>query len=242
MANLKIPTRTLNDEFLLEDYQDDFNALNTEINELKTRGRLDELVIGNEAFRIYQVNDEDVELYSRLDKLSVGCMNKDDTNTVGFVVEPTDINNGFQIRPYQYQYMNIGASNDDMKINDIYSKGTVSCNSVTSINGISDGTKGINFHPERSDLVRISNGEHSLDFICDNTGRKRLEPYRGGEYDLGGADYSWKDLWLSGFQLDGNGYTKLPNGLLLQWGFVEIKNQNEDMNVTYPIQFPNRCL
>ena len=37
MADLKIPIRTLEDEFLLEDYQHDFNALNSDITELGDR-------------------------------------------------------------------------------------------------------------------------------------------------------------------------------------------------------------
>ena len=37
-----------------------------------------------------------------------------------------------------------------------------------------------------------------------------------------------------------NGYTKLPNGLILQWGSVT--QTGVAFNVVFPITFPNACL
>jgi len=45
-----------------------------------------------------------------------------------------------------------------------------------------------------------------------------------------------------------NGYQKLPSGLIIQWGKVQIKNSSSDAdstvsaNVTFPISFPNTLL
>ena len=39
----------------------------------------------------------------------------------------------------------------------------------------------------------------------------------------------------------GSGYTKLPNGLIFQWGKIGEKT-NDPIKVTYPITFPNICL
>jgi len=39
-----------------------------------------------------------------------------------------------------------------------------------------------------------------------------------------------------------NGYTKLPNGLIIQWGRVEdATGNNGDYQVTFPITFPAAC-
>lgn len=247
MADLKIPKRGISDRFNLQDFKDDFNALNEEkatkdeLNELKTNGRVGELVVGNEALRIYQVNNADVELYSRLEKLSIGTMNKSGTNTVGFCVEPTDIGDGFQVRPYTNQYMNIGAPYDSFKINDIYSKGKITANSIDTISVV-NGEKGVHFMPERSELLRFSNGSKSLDFIVGEDGRTRLEPYVGKEYDLGGADYNWKNIWLNGFDYTyWAGYTKLPNNCIIQWGTTGIGKGSNVGEVTFALAFPNFC-
>ncbi len=39
-----------------------------------------------------------------------------------------------------------------------------------------------------------------------------------------------------------NGYTKLLNGIMLQWGRVKDLEQDARKNLTFPISFPNACL
>ena len=58
---------------------------------------------------------------------------------------------------------------------------------------------------------------------------------------LGTEGRGWKDIHLKGKVLSRNGYTKLPNGFILQWVMVNvswngIRNQ---VLVTYPMAFPN---
>ena len=38
-----------------------------------------------------------------------------------------------------------------------------------------------------------------------------------------------------------NGYTKLPNGLIIQWGYINTGTNDSDISVTFPITFPNHC-
>lgn len=45
-----------------------------------------------------------------------------------------------------------------------------------------------------------------------------LYPNTRGGNTLGNSEWTWKDIFLSGLSKSTNGYTKLPNGLLLQWG------------------------
>lgn len=47
----------------------------------------------------------------------------------------------------------------------------------------------------------------------------------------------FKDLWLTGSSAAENGYTKLPNGMILQWGRF-----NGTGDVVFPMTFPNTCL
>lgn len=52
-----------------------------------------------------------------------------------------------------------------------------------------------------------------------------------------------QDLTIQNFMqnLVANGYTKLPNGLILQWGSGTVA-QNSSATITFPIVFPNACL
>ena len=65
----------------------------------------------------------------------------------------------------------------------------------------------------------------------------------GGKVDIGGANIPFKDIYLSGVSKGVNGYTRLPNGLILQWGIVDITVPTDTRFVgkvvTFPIAFPN---
>ena len=39
-----------------------------------------------------------------------------------------------------------------------------------------------------------------------------------------------------------NGWTKLPNGLIIQWGIVTTSTVSNNRTVTYPIPFPHKVL
>ena len=55
-------------------------------------------------------------------------------------------------------------------------------------------------------------------------------PYNQNGYDINSLSYTSK--------LDASGYTKLPNGLILQWGRLAIANA-DSYNIQFPIAFPN---
>ena len=52
------------------------------------------------------------------------------------------------------------------------------------------------------------------------------------------------DFYFGQYSKNTNGYTKLPNGLLLQWGFISnnISSGKSNTTVTYPIEFPNKVV
>ena len=39
-----------------------------------------------------------------------------------------------------------------------------------------------------------------------------------------------------------NGYTKLPNGMIIQWGTTASTSPSVQTTITFPISFPNSCL
>ena len=63
---------------------------------------------------------------------------------------------------------------------------------------------------------------------------------------------SWGDtmvdgnLWIGSFSREQTGYTKLPNGLIMQWGtWVKTAtetNSSVTYTITFPTSFPNTCL
>lgn len=55
--------------------------------------------------------------------------------------------------------------------------------------------------------------------------------------DLGLSTNSWKDVYVGSFSKNTNGYTKLPNGFIIQWGLL---TNHLDGAITLPIAFPTR--
>ncbi|MGY5237932.1 gp53-like domain-containing protein [Clostridium tertium] len=66
-----------------------------------------------------------------------------------------------------------------------------------------------------------------------------LLPFVNNDLSLGNEYYKFKDIWIGEFLKSPNGYTKLPNGFILQWGVVDAQHNN---NIYYPIIFPNVAL
>ncbi len=63
---------------------------------------------------------------------------------------------------------------------------------------------------------------------------------------VGTRDYSFKDLYLSIKGGNENeGYTKIANGYILQWGHANCKvkvGTEYTTTITFPIAFPNDCI
>ena len=64
---------------------------------------------------------------------------------------------------------------------------------------------------------------------------------------LGTSENPWKNIYLNGmYRSTPNGYSKLPNGLIMQWG-TWVRTASETNNsvtytITFPTSFPNTCL
>lgn len=65
-----------------------------------------------------------------------------------------------------------------------------------------------------------------------------------GTINLGWKGFEFKDLWLEGHSKTANGYSKLPNGLIMQWGNITLSGSGHqgvaktDSVINFPIQFP----
>lgn len=69
-------------------------------------------------------------------------------------------------------------------------------------------------------------------------------PYTDNKVQLGSVNRRWSDVWVGEFSKGASGYSKLPNGLIIQWGQYDSGSSVTEVQtkVTYPIAFPNRLL
>jgi len=110
-------------------------------------------------------------------------------------------------------------------------------------------------YPAGSKLLAAQNDPNaSLDFLRKGNNLSEITSQSAARTNLGlgsmavetAANYVAKsggtmtgDLNLPGVSKTANGYSKLPNGMIMQWGF----NSNAySMTTTFPIAFPTACL
>ena len=65
-----------------------------------------------------------------------------------------------------------------------------------------------------------------------------------GNISLGEESTPWTDIYLKGVSKSDNGYTKLPNGLIMQWGLYHCSGGLDTgvYTIQFPITFPNKVL
>lgn len=73
-------------------------------------------------------------------------------------------------------------------------------------------------------------------------GHDGIHPLWTNDLSLGMQSRTWKDIWLGTFSKDTAGYTKLPNGMILQWGNGGFSVGQSSNTLTFPIAFPNKCV
>lgn len=88
------------------------------------------------------------------------------------------------------------------------------------------------------DLVLINNTSELCFRPTGSTG--------AGKVDIGNPTVPFKDIFLSGVSKSTNGYTKLPNEMILQWGISNgtmiSSAANTDIKLTFPISFNTKPL
>ena len=78
----------------------------------------------------------------------------------------------------------------------------------------------------------------SSKFVVD---RDLLPGWKNRSLGREGTEQVWSNIFLDGVSKNTNGYTKLPNGMILQWGIAEGRI-GDFITVTLPIAFPNKIL
>ena len=220
MADLKIPKKSISDRFNLQDFKDDFNALNEEISEAKENLTTLENTKGT-------INGD----------LSVtGSINLSGTPRVMDYDGYTIIATGAESK---HLYLRPNSANSET--GQIVLKGD-----ITTIDGNVAMNSNSRFYIGNTEYCQggINNWGTNDDFVLHLNSGKCFIASDGANRNnsLGHPNSPWQDIWLNGCQKSQTGYTKLPNGLILQWGMIEVKNQNYDMNIWYPVSFPNYCL
>lgn len=72
-------------------------------------------------------------------------------------------------------------------------------------------------------------------------GRRFVRAFNPNEVELGVSAYPFKDIWLGGHSKESNGFNKLSNGFIEQWGSMVSTNTKQG-DVNFPISFPNKTL
>ena len=159
----------------------------------------------------------------------------------------TDATNGLVIensgdkkimRPLEDGTVDLGTSN--YKFKDIYA------NSLRETNGfISNGGDAfvIQASDNKSIMQVITSGDKTVTastlFYIEN-GEINFRPVSASnkKINLGTSQYRWKDIYIGDSNTNSNGYTKLPNGLILQWGVVQLNANTNTTTFTLPLAFP----
>ena len=84
-----------------------------------------------------------------------------------------------------------------------------------------------------------------LETISGGEGRIRSYAGNSGKIDIGMMSNKFKNIYLTDYITGVNGYTKLTNGFIEQWGEVAIPltlDTSYTKLITFPIAFPNKCI
>ena len=93
-------------------------------------------------------------------------------------------------------------------------------------------------------IFMLGNGVEG-DSYRDNYFRPLKMGYGQRNY-IGSQNVPWDDIYLRGNSKNTNGYTRLPNGLIMQWGkWVKTATETSSSytyTINFPTSFPNACL
>lgn len=141
------------------------------------------------------------------------------------------------------------------KIDDFFENGGDIDDGALSIltDSIRTNKKWIDFHNGKTGIyspadhrIGLNADGKQVDLMTDSN-MPRFEPFHDNEYCLGSENFRWKDMFLSGVSksINHSGYSKLPNGLIMQWGlFIKEGDEAKTFEIfsPYPIAFPNGIL
>ena len=78
---------------------------------------------------------------------------------------------------------------------------------------------------------------YGINFESMYFNRNLIPSYSGKTIGTNGNP--WADVFITGFSRSGNGYTRINNKFIVQWGIDG--TAQESMKITFPVSFPNEC-
>ena len=97
---------------------------------------------------------------------------------------------------------------------------------------------GIYFHPCGN---AVSTNRSYIDKNGDFYMGGSLTPLIANDKTLGTSGYYWKDAFVGACSKADSGYTKLTNGMIMQWSYTTV-GAGATSAITFPIAFTSRCL
>lgn len=92
-------------------------------------------------------------------------------------------------------------------------------------------------------LQNVKNDGTETNYYINDFG---VSAQKDGTQSLGTSSIRWKDAWIGTWSKTNNGYTKLPNGIVMQWGQSNVTigavNTPTTANINLPIAFPSACM
>lgn len=240
MANLKIPTRTLNDEFLLEDYQDDFNALNDQLTEVESKandfkrfeangGTIHGVIKSTDSLEVEGVGyvghswENAIELVNPQGGKKTRLVAKD--NLDNYIAVEFDGNDG-AFKPNTNGVTSLGTEQN--RFGDLWLARNIEASGIgvefVKIKSAGVRSFGINIEDEK---LRV----HAFD--NDTWVSAPVTITKQGDAIFGGS------------KLDDCGYAKLPNKMLLQWGRFEqviVPGGTHTIQITMPVEFSTQTV
>ena len=228
MAELKIPQKTLQDNFNLQDFKDDFNALNNEIAETK-----EELTnLENAKGTI----DSNLNVYGDIKLFNTERVSNSEGDTI---LSSSESGKFIYFRPGGVNNANgqvVLKENEFVVENGLVVSGNAALNSGKTLyvgnteyyeGAINNWAKNDNF------VLHLNNGKCFVP--SDGINRNNA---------LGHPEQPWQDLYLGLPSISANGFTKLPNGLIMQWGLYHCSGGLDTgvYTIQFPITFPNNVL
>ena len=95
---------------------------------------------------------------------------------------------------------------------------------------------------------KLALGANEKGIILDLKEEMSVRPWSAQKdtFTLGTYGVRFKDLYLSGSSVSANGYTKLPNGLIMQWGTwtntPTTTSNSTTFTINFPTSFPSACI
>ena len=234
--NLGLPQFEPSDKYRLEDYNEAYAKIDEKIKEANDKGDNFNNFINNGGAINGNINVNAIEVKD------IAYLSGDRENSLEIVNPQGGKKIKLITKDNLGNYINVTFDGDDGAFKP-------NTNGVSDLGTASNKFKNLHLSNamtslySNSDLYNITkNGKQEFS-INQEDGVFKIHAYNDGVWYSSPVKVEKNgNMYFGGHSLGQTGYAKLPNGMLLQWGMIEVRNQYEDMNIWYPVSFPEYCL